>query len=147
MPFIVKWPGVVDQGTVSEDLINLIDIFATLSDVTGNDLPEHKDVAPDSFSFLPSLLKRANEHPRLSMVTADAKGMHAIRIGNWKYIDNTPPEGFPEKRMKQYQNEIPQLYNLVTDPGEKKNLIEEYPDKAKELMDELKRIRTASATR
>ena len=147
VPFIVKWPGVVEQGTFSEDVINLIDIFATLSEITGNELSEHKDVAPDSFSFLPSLLKKENKHPRISMVTADAKGMQAIRIGNWKYIDNTPPEGFPENRMKQYQNEIPQLYNLATDPGEKENLIEKNPEKAKELLDELRRIRTASATR
>jgi len=147
VPFIVTWPGIAEEGTVSEDLINLIDIFATLSEITGNELPEHKDVAPDSFSFLPSLLKKENKHPRTSMVTADAKGMHAIRIGNWKYIDDTPPEGFPENRMKQYQNEIPQLYNLATDPGEKENLIEKNPEKAKELLDELKRIRTASATR
>ena len=81
------------------------------------------------------------------MVTADAKGMHAIRMGNWKYIDNTPPEGFPENRMNQYKNEKPQLYNLQEDPAEKNNLYDMYPKKAREMLDELNRIRNASSTR
>ena len=147
VPFIVKWPGVVEEGSVSKELINLIDIYATVSEITGEDLPENKDVAPDSFSFLPYLLGKESKMPRTSMVTADAKGMHAVRLGNWKYIDNTPPVGFPDSRMNQYRNEKPQLYNLAEDPGEKENLIEKYPEKAKELLEELKRIRDTESTR
>ncbi len=147
VPFIVTWPGKVEKGSVSEDLVNLTDIFATVSEITGDGLPKNKDVAPDSFSFLPSLLKKENTNPRISMVTADAKGMHAVRKGNWKYIDNTPPEGFPENKMNQFKNEKPQLYNLVDDPGERNNLYDKYPEKARELLEELNNIRTVSATR
>jgi arylsulfatase A-like enzyme len=81
------------------------------------------------------------------MVTADAKGMHAIRVGDWKFIDNAPPEGFPEKRMNQFKNEEQQLYNLKEDPAEQNNLFAKYPEKAKQLLDELNRIRNASSTR
>lgn len=147
VPFIVKWPGKVEQGSESDELINLIDIFATVVDITGNDLPNNKDVAPDSYSFLPTLLNKENAKPRTSMVTADAKGMQAVRIGNWKFIDNTPPEGFPESRMNQYKKEDLQLYNLAIDPAETENLYEKNPEKAKELLNELNRIRNASFTR
>lgn len=147
VPFIVTWPGKVEKGSVSDDLVNLMDIFATVAEITGNGLPANKDVAPDSFSFLSSLLKKDNDHPRISMVTADAKGMHAIRMDEWKFIDNTPPEGFPEKRMNQYRNEKPQLYNLADDPGEETDLLEHYPEKARQMQAELNRIRNASSTR
>ncbi len=147
VPFIVSWPGEVEEGSVSNDLINLVDVFATLADITKVGLPKSKDVAPDSFSFLSSLRDKKNQHRRTTMVTADAKGMHAIQMGDWKYIDNTPPENFPEKRMKQFKNETPQLYNLAEDPGETVNLYSEKPEKAKQLLDELKRIRQASSTR
>ncbi|WP_462317182.1 sulfatase family protein [Marinilabilia sp.] len=147
VPFIVKWPGTVEEGTVSDDLINLTDVFATVADMIGNGLPEDKNVAPDSYSFYPSLVQKKNDHPRTSMVTADAKGMHAVRIGAWKYIDNTPPAGFPANRMNQYKKEVPQLYNLADDPAETVNLIDKYPKKVKELMAELKKIREASSTR
>ena len=81
------------------------------------------------------------------MVTADAKGMHAIRMGDWKYIDNRAPENFPESRMKQYKNAEPQLYKLDDDPGEQVNLYSEKPEKAQELLDELNKIKEASSTR
>lgn len=147
VPFIVNWPGHVEQGSVSEDLVNITDIFATVAQITGNGLPSNKEVAPDSFSFLPSLLKKENESPRTSMVTADAKGMHAVRVGDWKFIDNTPPEGFPENKMNQFSNEKQQLYNLKNDPAEQNNVIGTYPEKAKELLNELNRIRNVLATR
>lgn len=147
VPFIVKWPGVVEEGSETNDLINLLDIFSTLSEITGDGLPKNFNVAPDSYSFLPVLLGKKNERPRTSMVTADAKGMHAIRMDEWKYIDPTPPEGFPERRMNQFRNEKPQLYNLASDPAEKDNLVEKNPEKTKELLDELNRIRNALSTR
>jgi len=147
VPLIVDWHGKVSKGSVSNDLVNLTDVFATVADMTGVGLPNNKDVAPDSFSFLPSLLNKENNHARTSMVTADAKGMQAVQIGNWKFINNTPPEGFPEKRMNQYKNEKLQLYNLAEDPDEKVNLYEKYPEKSKQMLDELNGIREASSTR
>ncbi len=147
VPFIVTWPGKIDQGSVSDDLINMIDIFATMADIVGEGLPNNKDVASDSFSFLPSLLNQNNNHPRTSMVTADVKGMHAIRMGNWKFIDNTPPQGYPKDRMNRFKNEKQQLYNLKDDPAEQNNIMSTHPEKANELLNELNRIRTASSTR
>lgn len=48
VPLLVKWPGKVDKGTKSGELINLVDIFATVADITGDGLTNNKDVAPDS---------------------------------------------------------------------------------------------------
>ena len=81
------------------------------------------------------------------MVTADAKGMLAIRKGNWKYIDNTPPVGFPQNRMNQYTNAKPQLYNLADDPGEQNNQNEKQPEITKQLLAELKKIQEAASSR
>ena len=147
VPFIVSWPETVEEGTVSDDLVNITDIFATVADITGDGLPTDKEVAPDSFSFLPSLLGKENDNPRVSMVTADSKGMHAVRMGDWKLIDNTPPEGYPQERMNRFENEEQQLYNLSKDPAEENNVFDNYPEKAKELLNELNRIRKVSHTR
>jgi arylsulfatase A-like enzyme len=147
VPFIFTWPGKVEKGTKSADLINLIDLFATLADLTGAELSENRDIAPDSYNFLPSLLGKKNDQGRNSMVTADAKGMHAIRIGNWKFIDPQPMDGIPESRLGQYRNAKPQLYNLADDPGEKENLYDKEPKKVKELQEELNRIRNSASSR
>lgn len=148
VPFIVTWPGMVKKGTYSDDMINVLDVYATVCEITDGKMPETKDIAPDSYSFLPYLMNGDIGTPRLSMVTADAAGMHAVRVGEWKYIDDTPPEGLPMKRLNQIQKTFkPQLYNLATDPGEKVNLYNTKPEKVEELKKELNRIRTAKSTR
>jgi len=139
VPFIVSWPGKVKENSVSNDMISLVDIFATVCEITDGKVPNSKDVAPDSFSFLPSLTRSKKKHERISMVTADVKGTHAIRMGNWKYIDNTSPQG--KKKGK------PQLYDLAADPSESVNIYDKKPGIAKKLLDELNRIRKVQSTR
>jgi len=73
--------------------------------------------------------------------------MHAIRMGDWKLIDNTPLQGYPEDKMNNYEKELRQLYNLEDDPVEQIDLYSKYPKKAKELLDELNRIRNMEWTR
>ena len=147
VPFIVSWPGNVKEGSVSDDMVNLLDIFATVCEITDGNLPVSKDVAPDSYSFLPSLLNKTNPNPRTSMVTADVNGMHALRVGNWKYIDDTPPYGLPDDLLKRLKEFEPQLYDLDKDPGETTNLYNENPGTAKKLLEELNGIRKANFTR
>ena len=147
VPFIVSWPGMVEKGSVSDDMVNLLDIFATVADITEGSLPSSNDVAPDSYSFLPALLGKTNSNPRTSMVTADVNGMHALREGNWKYIDNTPPEGLSDDRLEKLKEFEPQLYDLSKDPGETTNLYNVNPDKVKELSKLLNYIRNADSTR
>ncbi len=81
------------------------------------------------------------------MVTADARGMHAIRMGDWKYIDNTTPQAWSQGKQGTFKNVKPQLYNLVDDPSESIDMVDEKPYIAKKLARELNRIRNARSTR
>ncbi len=148
VPLIVSWPGKVKEGTVSDDIIAVMDVFATVADITGDGLPEDRNVAPDSYSFFSSIIAGRNPSPRTSIVTADMHGMQAIRMGEWKLIDNTLPEELPESRRQQM--DMPpelQLYNLSDDPAESNNVIAQYPEMAEKLAEELSRIRNQESTR
>ncbi|MEX0986636.1 MAG: sulfatase-like hydrolase/transferase [Bacteroidales bacterium] len=147
VPFIVSWPGVVEDGSESDALINLIDMFATVCEITDGEVPGSKEIAPDSYSFLNILNGKKIASNRQEMVTADANGMHALRMGDWKYIDNTPPEGMAENRLNRLQSFKPQLYNLAEDPSESNNLIDVQAKKAAEMKKELDRIRKVTFTR
>jgi len=147
VPFIVSWPGRVKAGSISNDMINMVDVFATICDITDGKLPDSKEVAPDSFSFLPCLKQSRGARQRMSMVTADARGMHAIRMGDWKYIDNTTPQAWSEGKQGTFKNVEPQLYNLADDPSESVNMVDEKPDIARQLARELNRIRKSRVTR
>jgi arylsulfatase A-like enzyme len=128
-------------------MINMVDVFATLCDITDGRLPISKAVAPDSLSFRDALIQSGKKHERVSMVTADARGMHALRRGNWKYIDNTTPEAWSQRRRETFRDVQPQLYNLADDPAESRNLVAREPHIAEKLAAELGRIRNARATR
>jgi arylsulfatase A len=78
VPFVVSWPGVVKSGTESNALVNLLDMFATVCEITDGKLPVSKEIAPDSYSFLDVLTGKKSTSKRTEMVTADANGMHAL---------------------------------------------------------------------
>lgn len=132
VPFLVRWPGRVEPGTVCDETINLVDIYATLAALIDQPVSPSEDVAEDSFNILPAILGTPHEQPlRPSMIVHSPNGNFAIRSGPWKYI-----EGIPSPALKQppQRDELrAQLYNLQDDPGEQKNIIDENPEVVKRL--------------
>ena len=56
MPFLVRWPGEIEAGSVSNQTVCFTDVLATVAEITGRALKE--DEGPDSFSFLGSFKGR-----------------------------------------------------------------------------------------
>ncbi|HNQ88789.1 MAG TPA: arylsulfatase [Verrucomicrobiota bacterium] len=138
MPFIVRWPGRVKAGTVSEQTICFTDLLATFAEICGATLPS--DAGPDSFSFLPALegVQPADRPLRASVVmqAGSAASMMMIRSGDWKLINGLGSGGFtkPSSIKPKPGEPAVQLYNLRTDPAETTNLAAQHPDKVKELL-------------
>jgi hypothetical protein len=57
MPFIARWPGRIQAGAVSDELIGQVDLLPTLAALTGVPLPE--GAAPDAQNLLPALSAKA----------------------------------------------------------------------------------------
>lgn len=140
VPYIVRWPGKVRAGTVSDTMINLMDTYATVADIMGD-----KSTAPDSCSFRKALSApgKPGGSSRTSMVISNAQGILSLRQGDWKYIEGAFPETWPENRRgHDYKGQaLRQLYNLKTDPAELNNVIDAHADVADKLQQELDRIR------
>jgi arylsulfatase A-like enzyme len=116
VPFVVKWPAVVEAGTVCHPLVHQADLMATLADILDQPLPE--DAGEDSFSFLP-LLKGRQEPVREHAVSTGCDGLPSFRLGPWKYIAKSPPE----------------LYQLEEDLSEKNNLAQMDAGRVRELQE------------
>ncbi len=136
-PFVARWPGHVEAGAVSDELICLTDLMATLADLTGEPMPD--GAGEDSFSVLPALLGRGGCIPSRPAMISDTGGHRcelgdfAIRRHNWKLIViPARKEGEAERRH---------LFDLDGDPGEQNDLIEEHPSLAAELADLLEEIK------
>src|SRR5262245_39653859 len=89
IPLLVRWPGKVKAGAVSDDLVGLNDLLATCADLVGAKLPA--DAGEDSESFLPTL---RGGKGRAALVHHSGGGMFAIRQGDWKLIEGLGSGGF-----------------------------------------------------
>ncbi len=149
MPFVVRWPKVVAEGSVSEQTICFTDVLATLAALTGYELSAED--APDSFDFSAEL--RGSLEPgasvRDSLVMRSGGGMMTVRQHDWKLIDGLGSGGFSQPRRIQPQPGEPavQLYNLREDPVENVNLAKQRPEIVEQLRLELERVQQAGRHR
>lgn len=144
MPFIVRWPGKVEQGTTTNQTICFTDLLASFADIFGIALKP--DQGPDSFSFVPVLTGEQPESKPIRgpivMTPGAGDGMQMVRVGDWKLIKGQGSGGFskPKKRSPNAGEPVGQLYNLASDPSETKNLYAERPEIVKRLLAAMKRV-------
>ncbi|MBN2578906.1 MAG: arylsulfatase [Pirellulales bacterium] len=132
VPLVVRWPGRVRPGSFSDELVCLVDWYATLAAVLGQPLAD--DVAEDSFNVLPVLLEKDRPGPmRKSLILHSDQGMFAIRVGPWKLIRGQGTGSFFTKDVIAPDAPSGQLYNLTDDPTEQKNLYRERHDVVERL--------------
>ena len=120
-PMIIRWPGVVEPGSITRKPAQLIDIMPTLLEAGEASYPDsfegHKILAKEGKSLMP-LLRGDDYEPRNPMFWEYA-GARAVRKDQWKLV---------AERGKKWE-----LYNIREDRTETNNLIDAKPDLAEEL--------------
>jgi len=150
VPFLVKWPGVVKPGSVSDALISQVDLFATLAALVGHALPDR--VAEDSHDLLP-VWKENAPSPRRSIVHNTFAQAYAVRQDHWLLIANKTgahskvPEWFDEESGYTTNEHPGELYDLRADLAQKHNLYAKEPAKVEELTALLESIRAKGQVR
>jgi arylsulfatase len=133
VPLIVRWPGKIKDGEVSDHLAAHYDALATIAHIVGAKVPDDTD----GISFLPTLLSQPDEqkkHDYLFWDFAGYGGQLAVRMGKWKGI----------KRDLRKKPDAPlELYNLKNDLSEKDNIAQKHPD----IADKIEKIMLEARTR
>ncbi len=155
VPLIARWPGRVKPGSISDELVCLTDLMATLASITGFELPG--DAAEDSFNILPALEGKNTAPIRPYLLTQAFGGAKtlSIRKGDWKYLDHQGSGGnrYDSGGLKTFA--LPetapgapgQLYDLANDPGETRNLYSSEPEVVNELRALLEQTRISGRSR
>jgi arylsulfatase A-like enzyme len=129
VPLIVRWPGSVKPGTVSEAPVIGVDFYPTLLEIAGAPA-----AAVDGVSLVP-VLRQEGALPRSSIYwhyphynfhqpLIPTRPCGAIRKGDFKLIEF-------------YEDGFTELYNLREDIGERRNLVRSNAAKASELRRDL----------
>jgi arylsulfatase A-like enzyme len=144
VPFIVRYPGKVKAGTISNVTTTLANLMSTCADLVGDQ--SGKFESEDSYSIFPVLTGKTDivtNQP--GVVLSSSKGFFAVRKGSWKLITKLGSGGFtvPVELEGNPGDASGQLYNLDADIHEDNNLYNQYPEKVKELTDLLEEIKNA----
>ncbi len=121
VPAILRWPGTIEPGQVSAELVGMPDIYRTLLAAAGAKLPEHPLDGHDLTAFLSG----EEEHSPRSDYFYFRGQLQAVRVDDWKL---RTASGQPE------------LFHMVTDPFERINRAESEPDKVAELTERMKEM-------
>lgn len=137
VPFIVRWPGTVPAGVVSDHQLAFYDLMPTFCDLAGveNYVSKYSnpDLANDYFdgiSFLPTLTGKGEQekHDFLYWEFHETN-MMGLRMGNWKLV---------------VKNGACSLYDLATDVHEDTNVASKYPDIVNKMKEIIRREHTDS---
>jgi len=140
VPALVRWPGVIAPGSVSNEIISHLDWMPTLVAAAG--VPDVKEqlldgyragrngktkykVHLDGYNMLPYMLGEVTESPRKEFFYfSDDGDLTGLRYDNWKVVfAQQRAEGTLNVWSEPYTfTRIPWLFNLRTDPYEKASI-------------------------
>ena len=147
VPMLVRWPGEIKAGSVSEHISAFWDFLPTACELAKVNPPD----GIDGISCLPELLgKKQKQHKYLyweffsynwswqsgrSEQWRNRFESQAVRMGDFKAV-----------RLNVYENpDAPiELYNLRNDIGEKFDIAEQHPEIVVKIQEYIKTARTAS---
>jgi arylsulfatase len=136
VPCVIRWPGVLKPGTVSNEMFSHTDMLPTLAAAAGDPSIVEKlkkghnagsktfKVCIDGFNLLPYWKGETKENPRKGFLYwSDDGDLMALRVAQWKitFIEQRA-EGLAVWREPLAQLRMPKLFNLRSDPFERADM-------------------------
>jgi arylsulfatase A-like enzyme len=149
VPYLVRWPGHVPAGTVSDETISIVDTLASIATITGAALPKASEDAEDSHDVSKAWLGAKYDSPlRPDVIVHSADGNFAIRKGSYKWIEGIPADDVKPAAKKAHAIQFkPQLYDLKADIAEASEVSAQHAEVVKDLAALLNRYRDGGYSR
>ncbi len=114
VPGIVRWPGHVAPGRVTDELAASIDLFPTLAALAEAEVPADRTI--DGIDLGPLLFDDANASPRGTFWYYAMNDLEAVRSGPWKL------------HVAKAGAAITELYDVEADRGESTDVANDHPE-------------------
>jgi len=116
VPFMLRWPGRVPAGVVTDEIVHVTDLYPTLARVVGARAPTDRPI--DGVDQLDFFLGRQSKSNREGFVYYIKNEMRAVKWRQWKMhlVWETEPNVGPIRL------ETPWIFNLIQDPKEESDI-------------------------
>jgi hypothetical protein len=128
VPLIVRWPGHVEPGAVSDHVSAFWDHLPTLAEIAGASSPAQTD----GLSLVPVLTGDPADQPQHERLYWEYHGGQALLSGRWKAVRADPDAAV-------------ELYDLSADPFEAEDVAAAHRDLVARLAEQMRRSRSESA--
>lgn len=140
VPGLIEWPARITKPFVSDVPVNLIDLFPTVAEAAGVDVPD--DVGElDGISLLPLFDGKLKSRPQpMGFHFLHQRWQSNLERKKEEFLSGVGTVGFAVidnqyKLITNLRGESAQLYDVVDDPGEQEDLAADKPEVVKRLQD------------
>ncbi len=131
-PGIAYWPGQVPANSVCTSITSTLDLYTTCLSLAGKEAPDDRTVDGRDISSLFLDDKRALSDSPYFYYGPDNR-LQAVRHGKWKLHIRTNSQ----LQVEYFDKKLPLLFDLDTDPSEKYDLSEDFPEIVAQLQSTL----------
>jgi arylsulfatase len=118
VPFLMRWPGKVPAGAVSNEIVHEMDLFPTFAKIAGGKVPDDRIIdGTDQSDFFLGGQEKSN---RESVVVYVGNDIFGVKWRDWKMMFKELPTGFG---VPVEEPSIPYFYNLLLDPKEEEPML------------------------
>jgi len=117
VPFAIRWPDKIKAGQSSDEIVHAMDLFPTLANIVGGKIPT--DRAIDGIDTSDFLLGKKKESGRDGFVVYMGNDIFGVKWKNWKI--HMKEQNSWDDKLTTYT--MPRVYNLMSDPQEKNNVL------------------------
>jgi len=117
VPFAMRWPGKIAAGRSSDEIVHAMDLFPTFANIAGGKVPDDRVI--DGVDVTDFLLGKQAKSGREGFVVYMGNDVFGVKWRNWKLHFKEQDSAFGELRTYT----MPRVYNLLTDPQERDNVL------------------------
>jgi arylsulfatase len=117
VPFVVRWPGRIAAGQSSDEIVHAMDLFPTFATIAAGTVPDDRPI--DGQDMTGFFLGEREESGREGFIVYMGTEIFGVKWQNWKlhFKEQDAWSGV----LRTYT--MPRLYNLLSDPQERDNVL------------------------
>ena len=117
VPFVIKWPKNIPEGTSSDEIAHAMDLFPTIAAITKSKVPQDRVI--DGIDMSDFFLGKSKKSGRDGFIVYMGNDIFGVKWRNWKLH-------FEEQEAWntiKHTYTMPRVYNLYDDPQERNNVL------------------------